>query len=267
MTGRYDVGRERGGIPPYPLCDVIFYVMDNVTHDYITKQNHPTFIQLNDMAVQAHSTCCRGKVRRPDDYENAVDLVISADPTKWTVFSRHQFTPKHPKSDILDLLEYEQQTDEAPEVHNTVPEEDKEDEVNYDRPYFMTVQMHCKRMRLSSPRIAIPSRAILQDMVGNHTADHFEALQLLVLKRIGQFLPHFIVRFIFDLLEGELKREKMTYAEGIFEQIHHALQPCSVCGKLLAIDVEEGTGEIRSSGKNTTNMKISPVILIETRGV
>ena len=52
---------------------------------------------------------------------------------------------------------------------------------------------------------------------------------------------------IFDFVSGEMRRVKMVYKDEVYKSVHHALQPCSVCHKLLAIDVNS-EGEIQSSG-------------------
>lgn len=62
---------------------------------------------------------------------------------------------------------------------------------------------------------------------------------------------------IFDFVSGEMRRVKMDYKDHVYESLHHALQPCSVCHKLLAIDVD-AQGEIRSSG---INFRYQPDIL------
>lgn len=54
---------------------------------------------------------------------------------------------------------------------------------------------------------------------------------------------------IFAFVSGEMRRVKMDYNNQVFKSVHHALQPCSVCHKLLAIDVNS-QGEIQSSGTN-----------------
>ena len=61
-------------------------------------------------------------------------------------------------------------------------------------------------------------------------------------------LPHFVVEFIFNLAAAQMVRDKMQHQDGVFKQIHHALQPCSVCGNLVAVEVDE-KGEIQSSGR------------------
>lgn len=77
---------------------------------------------------------------------------------------------------------------------------------------------------------------------------HFAVVQDECLKKTGELLPLECLEMIFGYVDKMMAEEKMKYEKGIFKQIHHALQPCSVCGKLLAIDVDD-QGEIKSSGK------------------
>ena len=61
-------------------------------------------------------------------------------------------------------------------------------------------------------------------------------------------LPYFVIELIFDLATAQMVRDKMQHQDGVFKQIHHALQPCSVCGNLVAVEVDD-KGDILSSGR------------------
>ena len=56
-------------------------------------------------------------------------------------------------------------------------------------------------------------------------------------------LPYELTLYILNTAAMAVAREKGKK----WADIHHAFQPCSVCGKLLAIEMTE-TGEIKSSG-------------------
>ena len=71
----------------------------------------------------------------------------------------------------------------------------------------------------------------------------------------GKTLPILVIQMITDFTVGQMLHERMEYQDGIFQQVHHAIQPCSVCGKLVAVETEDD-GEIISSGRLLHNIHI-----------
>lgn len=89
----------------------------------------------------------------------------------------------------------------------------------------------------------------LPEPIRRESCEVIRTLQAACYYASEQTLPFFIIAKITDYLTGQLVHEKKTYKDGIFDQVHHAMQPCSVCGKLVAVEVKEATGEIISSGR------------------
>lgn len=89
----------------------------------------------------------------------------------------------------------------------------------------------------------------LHELIASYRSDHFQSLQLACLAATGRSIPTECLQMIFAYVSGEMRRVKLDYKDRLYDTVHHALQPCSVCHKLLAIDTDT-RGEIRSSGES-----------------
>lgn len=186
------------------------------------------------MEWRVHSSCCRGKVRIPVNYVTPAAMLRDPQGATWTVFSRDHFNPKSKKSLLSNL---EDQTKR--EVSSTTVTTE-----------YATGHLQ-EFLQLNSLRLtgSIPSKTTLQILTENYRSSHFSSLQLACLVATGKPLPSECLQLIFAYVSGEMRRVKMDYNNGVYKSVHHALQPCSVCHKLLAIDVDS-QGEIQSSGNN-----------------
>ena len=225
-----------GGYPPTPSVTSCLREQPRDHHLYNQRQSSTVAHLVCIMASRAHSSCCQGKLRPPENYVTPADLVTRHEADKWTVFSRDLFNPFR-GDNILHHLE------------DPAPKDESNKSVMPTTPSVPSTHL-LEYLQLTSLRLtgSIPSQECLKETLVNNKSDHWVSLQLACLANAGKTLPKEIMKIIFSYVSGEMKRVKMTYKDKLHERIHHALQPCSVCHKLLAIDVDKDTGEIRSSG-------------------
>lgn len=186
------------------------------------------------MELRAHSSCCRGKVRVPANYSTPLKLLADPKDDEWTVFSRANFDPQSKKFMVHRLVDEDKQGTSS---KTTAVAPLGTHLVNF--------------LQLNSLRLmgVIPSISTIHELIGSNRSDHFQSLQLACLSATGRSIPMECLQMIFAYVSGEMRRVKMNYKDRIFDTVHHALQPCSVCHKLLAIDTDS-RGEIRSSGES-----------------
>ena len=188
------------------------------------------------MASRAHSSCCQGKLRPPENYVTPADLVTRHEADKWTVFSRDLFNPFRADNILHHLGDPTPKDESSKSVMPKTPSVPSTHLLDY--------------LQLTSLRLtgSIPSKECVKETLVGYKNSHWVSLQLACLANVGKALPKEVMIIIFNYVSGEMKRVKMAYKDKLHERIHHALQPCSVCHKLLAIDVDKDTEEIRSSG-------------------
>lgn len=186
------------------------------------------------MALRAHSSCCRDKVRVPANYSTPIKLLADPKDDEWTVFSRANFDPQSKKFMVHRLVD-----------------EDKQGTSSKTTAVAPLGKHLVDFLQLNSLRLTgvIPSISTIHALIGSYRSDHFQSLQLACFSATGSSMPTECLQMIFAYVTGQMRREKMDYKDHIFDTVHHALQPCSVCHKLLAIDTDS-RGEIRSSGES-----------------
>lgn len=185
------------------------------------------------MALRAHSGCCRDKVRVPENYSPPLNMLADPQEDEWTVFSRENFNPQSKKFLVHRLVD-----------------EDKRGTSSKTTTVAPLGKHLVNFLQLNSLRLTgmIPSISTLHELIGNNRSDHFQSLQLACLTTTGKSLPAECLQMIFAYVSAGMRREKLDYKDHLYDTVHHALQPCSVCHKLLAIDTDS-RGEIRSSGE------------------
>ena len=194
------------------------------------------------MELRAHSSCCRGKLRIPVNYVTPARMLQASQGDTWTVFSRDHFNPKSKKS-LLTFLEDQTEREAASTTKTT----------EYATGHLLEF-LQLNSLRLTG---SIPSKTTLQTLTENYKSGYFPSLQLACLTATGKPLPSECLQMIFDFVSGEMRRVKMVYKDEVYKSVHHALQPCSVCHKLLAIDVNSD-GEIQSSGTSSFYRRMLP---------
>lgn len=152
----------------------------------------------------------------------------------WTVFSRQNLDPKSKKF-LVHRLEDESKQDASSKTTTVTP-----------LGKHLVEFLQLNSLRQTGVIYSIPT---LHELIAGYRSDHFNSLQLACLAATGRSIPKECLDMIFAYVSGEMRRVKLDYKDHVFDSLHHALQPCSVCHKLLAIDTD-ARGEIRSSGEN-----------------
>lgn len=186
------------------------------------------------MALRAHSGCCRDKVRVPANYSPPLNMFANPQDDEWTVFSRENFNPQSKKF-LVHRLDDENKRGTSSKTTTVAP-----------LGKHLVDFLQLNSLRLTG---VIPSISTIHELIGSNRSDHFQSLQLACFSATGRSIPMECLQMIFAYVSGEMRRVKMDYKDRMFDTVHHALQPCSVCHKLLAIDTDS-RGEIRSSGES-----------------